>query len=163
VCFAGAIGSSKTPIAHYLSLKFGLPIHNNDVVRTEVVEDFGELKEAEYLKRRDQRVGEFIQGGRPFILDASVDRSWPDLKKALAEHGFDFFMISMDLSHEFLDSLHELKEYNRSRKVLDKYVADHESFLVEYATDIALHISESGFPNRLEMSRQALEGWLNSR
>ncbi|MCC6563838.1 hypothetical protein IT087_03015, partial [Candidatus Uhrbacteria bacterium] len=59
ISFAGAIGSSKTPIAHYLSLKLGLPIHNNDVVRTEVKEEFGELREGEYEKRRDQRIGEF--------------------------------------------------------------------------------------------------------
>ncbi|MCK9360895.1 hypothetical protein M0Q28_01565 [Patescibacteria group bacterium] len=160
ICFAGAIGSSKTPIAHYLSLKLGLPIHNNDVIRTEVKEDFGELREGEYEKRRDQRIGEFIQNQRPFILDASVDRTWTRLKTSLIEHGFDYFMISMDLSKERLAELYEAKSYHESRKVLDQYVADHDKFLADFSGDIGLHLADEDFPERLPKSFQAVEAWL---
>jgi len=37
--FAGAAGSSKTPISNYLSTKLLLPVFNNDAIRTEVIED----------------------------------------------------------------------------------------------------------------------------
>lgn len=36
VTFAGAVGSSKTPVTHYLSCAFCLPILSNDAIRTEV-------------------------------------------------------------------------------------------------------------------------------
>jgi cytidylate kinase len=41
ITFAGAVGSSKTPISNYLSSRLNLPIFNNDTIRSEVIEDLG--------------------------------------------------------------------------------------------------------------------------
>jgi len=37
ILFAGAVGSSKSPIANYLSPKLNIPIFNNDAIRFEVI------------------------------------------------------------------------------------------------------------------------------
>lgn len=61
ITFAGAIGSSKSPIANYLSISLGLPIFNNDSIRSEVTEDLGILDSKEYLKRRNKRFQELLK------------------------------------------------------------------------------------------------------
>jgi len=158
--FAGVIGSSKTPIAHYLSLKFGLPIHNNDVIRTEVTEEFGALNEEEYVKRRDARLQEMIASGRSFILDASVDREWQTMKEAGAKAGYSIFLISLDLSRGMLEKLYHAKGYDRSLQLLDKFFGDHEVFLNEHGADIGLHLNDEQFSDRLRLSHEAVEKWL---
>jgi hypothetical protein len=160
VCFAGAVGSSKTPIAHYLSLNFGLPIHNNDVVRTEVKEDFGELREDEYIARRDQRIKAMVSTGRSFILDASVDRSWELTKEKLDEAGYEHFLISIDLSKPLIETLYKAKSYHESQKLLDQLFQDHELFLGTFSNDVDLHLNDKTFPERLERSKQVLESWI---
>ncbi len=80
VTFAGCIGSSKTPIATYLSYKFGLPIFNNDALRSEIIEDFREFREDEYISRRNARCLELIESKKSFIFDASVDREWAKMQ-----------------------------------------------------------------------------------
>ena len=70
ITFAGAVGSSKTPIAHFLSLRFGLPIFNNDAIRTEVLEDLGVFDEEEYKRRRDTRLKELAEKNVSFITKA---------------------------------------------------------------------------------------------
>ena len=50
ITFTGAVGSSKTSIAHFLSSRFGLPIFNNDAIRTEVLEDLGVFDEDACIK-----------------------------------------------------------------------------------------------------------------
>lgn len=56
ITFAGAVGSSKTPISNYLSTKLNLPIFNNDAIRSEVIEDLGIFDSEEHLKRRNARL-----------------------------------------------------------------------------------------------------------
>ncbi len=76
VTFAGPPGSSKTPITNYLSGKFGLPIFNNDSIRTEVTEDLLKFSEEEFRQRSLKRLNDLFNQGDSFILDASIDREW---------------------------------------------------------------------------------------
>lgn len=157
ITFAGAVGSSKTPIANYLSYKLALPIFNNDAIRTEVIEDFSVFNEEEYLNRRNARGKEIIESGKSFIYDASVDREWKQLKDWLDEANYQCFVISLDLSSDFLKKLYEAKKYNESLERIDEIVSDHENFIKNHGDQIKLHIDDSTFHDRLEISYKALK------
>lgn len=159
VLFASAPGSSKTPIAYYLSNKFDLPIHNNDAIRTEVTENLMAFNQKEYEKRRDQRLGEIFRKGNPFIFDASIDREWSNYKKLIEESDHKVFIISIDLSKEFLIKLFKAKNYEAVDK-LGGWIKDHQDFLVQYNTIVNLHITDENFKERLRLSAQKLEEWI---
>ena len=162
ITFAGAVGSSKTPISNYLSTKLALPIYSNDAVRSEVLEDLGVLDTDEYLKRRNSRLNEIFKSGVSFICDVSVDRQWKDFKEQLELHGYKWFIISLDLSRDFLKKLYEAKAYVESIKRLDKLINEHEWFLQEYVNDVNLHITENTFNVRLQESLEKIETWINT-
>lgn len=163
ITFAGAIGSSKTPISHFLSCRLNLPILDNDAIRSEVTEDRGAFDEQEYQKRRDERIKEVIESGQSFIYSASVDRSGSRLKKVLDETGYRCFIISMDLSREFLLKLYRAKDYHQSLAILDESRADHEAFLEGYGKEVGLHITDKDFYDRLELSYSAVKSWIKNK
>ena len=158
ITFAGAAGSSKTPIAHYLSWNLGLPVHNNDAVRTEVSEDLLKFDQEEYLSRRDARNAKIRELGRPFIYDASVDREWERMVPFWTEHGYEIFVISLGLSRELLGQIYKAKRYREAE--LERFVADHSAFLDSHGPSIGVHISDADFPRRLEISLEAVTLWL---
>ncbi len=163
VTFAGAIGSSKTPIAHYLSCRFNLPILSNDVVRMEVREDVGNLDDKEYERRRDARLKEMAKRGVPFIYDASIDRKWRLLKEKLGEFGYTWFVVSMDLSKNFLATLYKSQGlccYRYRVGELDRLIKEHEDFLAHCGNEVAVSISDETFKDRLVLVGEALEQWL---
>lgn len=160
ITFAGAVGTSKTPITNFLSYNLNLPVYNNDAVRTEVIEDLGFFDEAEYIKRRDQRVMSIINNNLSFIYDASVDREWKKYRQLVNDKGYKVFIISLDLSKEFLANLYQLKGYHESATRIDELLADHDSFLKEYSTDANTHISDADFPNRLQIALSEVQSWL---
>jgi hypothetical protein len=159
ILFAGAPGSSKSPIAMYLSGKLGLPVFNNDVIRTEVLEDLGVYAQEEHLKRRNERLMDMLDHELSFIVDASADRGWKQEGEYLLSRGYIVFIISLDLSKNFLQHLYELKGYHESAKQLDTFMAEHEAFLKEYGEAIGLHIIDASFPDRLTRSLQAVLAW----
>jgi len=150
VTFAGVIGSSKTPIAHYLSCNLDLPILSNDTIRTEVTEDCDGFNELEYSKRRDDRSNSLIKNGVSFIYDASIDRFWQDRKKLLLDAGYRILIISLDLSKDKLQKIHKSKGYVRND--IDRFIDDHNNFLKIYYRDIGVHITDETFNNRLDIS-----------
>jgi hypothetical protein len=162
ITFAGVVGSSKTPIATYLSGMLNLPIHNNDAIRNEVIEDHGMFAEEEYLKRRDARINAILEKGFSFILDASIDRRWPQLKEILEKQGYRSFIISLDLSKDLLTYLHEKQKNTISLQALDTLYADHEAFRKHYDTEVGLHISDKDFNERLDISYRKIENWLQN-
>jgi len=115
ILFAGAPGSSKTPIAHYLSWKFNLPIFSNDSIRSEINEEFDSFNDQEYKKRRDSRLRELADKNFSFIYDASIDRSWSYLNRQVKELGYQAFIISLDLNKKLLTSLYKRKGYKTSK------------------------------------------------
>ena len=161
ITFAGAAGSSKTPIAHYLSWKLNLPIFSNDAIRTEVIEDISSLDDAEYIKRRDNRLEEITKSGLSFIYDASVDREWVKLKKEIGNYGYRVFIISLDLSKKLLRSLYKAKGYHETLAKIENVISDHENFLKQYSDAVGLHLSDNEFGDRLELSYQKVKNWIS--
>lgn len=158
ISFAGVPGSGKTPIANFLSSQLYLPVLNNDAIRTEVIEDTGAFEEREFLRRRGVAVNAIFASGKDFIYDASVDRAWEEQAEFLRKTGYAFLLISLDLSKDFLLKLYESKKYDPSW--LDPYIADHEHFLRNYDKDIAIHITDADFLNRLNVSLEAARNFL---
>jgi hypothetical protein len=159
VVFAGAMGSSKTPIACYLSETLGLPVFNGDAIRTEVKEDKGWFDIPEFDWRRETRLRALLGLGASFIHDASIDRAWDKLRPELAQAGYEPFVISLDLSKDFLKRLYDVKAYDL--KVLDKYFADHQTFVEYYDKEVNLHITDETFQKRLSLALDSVRKWVD--
>ncbi|NCA93922.1 MAG: hypothetical protein GX765_01310 [Candidatus Moranbacteria bacterium] len=162
ITFAGAIGSSKTPITNFLSTKLNLPVFNNDAIRSEVTEDLGEFDPDEHLKRRNERLMNILEDGTSFICDLSVDREWKDFKKQLSQKGYHVFIISLDLSKDFLVRLYKSKGYFESLKRIDETINDHNIFLDNHKDDILLHILDKNFERRCQISYEEINRWIKS-
>ncbi len=161
ITFAGAVGCSKTPTAHYLSCNLGLPILNNDTIRTEIIEDMGEFDQTAYDKLRIQRTEQALMSNDVLIYDASVDRAWEKYKANMTERGIELFVISFDLSRELLVKLYKAKGYDESLERLDLLLEEHDKFLSKYSGDTNLRIDDEVFPKRLELALEAATVWLN--
>lgn len=159
ITFAGAVGSSKTPIAYYLSWKLNLPVFNNDSIRTEVIEDFGGFDVEKYQKCLDKRLKEIADSKISLIYDASIDREWDNQKKNVESLGYKVFIISLDLSKELLVSLYNQKKYFESLTRIDSLIADHEFFLKHHMDEVNLHITDKEFADRLELSYEKVRDW----
>lgn len=160
ITFAGAVGSSKTPISNHLSVKLLLPVFNNDAVRSEVIEDLGFFDSKEHIRRRNQKLKEIIESKSSFIIDASIDRQWKELKEKIIANNCDVFIISLDLSKKLLTKLYKAKGYTESLKRINELIKDHDNFLKEYSSDISLHISDKDFKKRNELSYKAVMKYL---
>lgn len=158
ITFAGAAGSSKTPIANYLSSRLPLPVFNTDAIRTEVTEDLGHLNTTVYDQRRQDRLDVLLTSDSSFIYDTSIDRRWLELQQQLKDYGYRYFVISLDLSLALLGRLYAAKGYTQD---FAAYHRQHEQFLVEYGDVARVHITDDSFPDRLEIAYQATRSWLN--
>lgn len=163
ITFAGAVGSSKTPISNYLSWKLNLPIFNNDAIRSEIIEDFGIFDNEEHIKRRNSRLEEVINNGKSFICDVSVDREWWEFKEKLIYFNYNVFIISLDLSKELLTKLYLSKKYFKSLERIDELIWDHDNFLNKYSNDINLHITDQNFINRIHTSYNEVREYLEHK
>lgn len=170
VAFAGVPGSSKTPIAFYLSIKFGLPIFNNDELRNEVRENLltddirSPRASAEFERLTKERHEQALSTGRPVIFDGSVDRRWPETKKQLQDHGYSWFLINLELSLPFLTKL--FSSTGRGAFVetkLANYLKQHNDFRAAHQGDISLEITDKDFINRMEVTATGLEQFLSAR
>ena len=155
ITFAGAIGSSKTPITNYLSTKLNLPVFNNDAIRSEILEDFGKFDSKEHMNRRDKMLGKIVKSKISFICDVSVDREWEMFNDILIKNNYRWFIISLDLSKKLLSKLYKIKGYNESLAKIDQVFLDHENFVNKYAGEIGLRITDKNFKKRCEISYKA--------
>ncbi|HMM62331.1 MAG TPA: hypothetical protein PKC86_02105 [Candidatus Saccharibacteria bacterium] len=159
ITFAGVPGSSKSPIANHLSWNLGIPIFNNDTLRTEVKEDLLKFDQKEYKKRRDERAINLMDSGKSFIYDASVDRMWETHHRRLEGRGYEVFIISLNLSESLLSGIYKAKNYTEFAH-LDLRQPEHDKFLEEFGHLVNLHIDDEGFPRRLELSLGAVKAWI---
>jgi len=153
------MGSSKTPIAYYLSYNLELPIFNNDAIRTEVREDLLRFDPDEYIARKEKRLKNLISQKRSFIHDASIDRQWPKFKQSLEENSYLWFIISINISEAFLKKTYEAKGYT-VLDVLPKNIQEHTDFVKNYRDDIGLNIDDDTYPQRLDLSLKGVEKWM---
>lgn len=161
ITFAGAVGSSKTPIANYLSTELNLPILNNDAIRTQVTEDFLTFDKNIYDQRQEDRCKAMLATGNSFIHDASVDRKWSTLHDWLTEQDYEWFIISLDLSYDLLIKLYEAKKYTDTDQ-LTNYFEQHEEFLSKYNNAVGLHIRDTDFANRLNVAYKHVSEWVGA-
>jgi hypothetical protein len=167
VTFAGVPGSSKTIISNYLSVKFNLPVFNNDQLRFEVKEDMmvANINEpkvlAEYEKRYKERFEGLLLTRHPMLLDGSVDRRWSQTKLQLQQNGYSWLIISMDLSEEFLKHFFVVTGRPKFLAKLPKYIADHDNFNRLYSGDVGLSINDEKFTQRIKLSATALQHFLS--
>jgi hypothetical protein len=117
----------------------------------------------EHVKRRDKRIAEIMKSRTSFILDASCDRTWLDLKKIFEKHGYQYLIISIDLGKPLLKKLYKAKSYTKSLQKLDKLINDHNNFLEKHTKDIFLHISDKNFPNRLRVCSKKISTWIKNK
>jgi len=160
ILFAGPAGSSKTPIANFLSPMLNLPVINNDAIRSEVIADLGVFDEKEFRKRVDERIKYMLESNLSCIYDASIDRAFREERKMielLKEH-YNFFIISLDFSKELLNKVYNSKGCDTS--VLDKYIKDHEEFLKHHSDEVNLSLKDEDFPDRLKISLEAAKNWM---
>jgi len=177
VVFSGVPGTSKSAIADYLSWNFQLGVLRNDSVRFEVKEDmrvkslsikedlmFASINQNgaldEYERRIQERRRAVLSLGHSAIFDGSVDRRWPEVKQDIIDYDFDWFMINMGLSREFLVDLYSGTDRDSFIPQLPAYMEDHQRFLERYAGDIDLAITDVTFPDRLAISADGLSKYL---
>jgi predicted kinase len=169
ITFAGPPGTSKSPIALYLSHTLRLPVIQMDAIRMEVREDLSIDDPAdprvrgEFIKRAHERYRLLLKEGVSFIDDSSADRSWKqkpdDQFYQLQEHGYGYFIISMDLSKDCIARLHGA---NRSlaRGMADDYFADHQEFLRLYGDDVGVSVTDGTFLDRMAVCERAVRQFL---
>src|ERR1700722_19094343 len=128
ITFAGVPGSSKSIIAYYLSEVFSLPILSTDNIRFEVKEDLliDNINEPKALKefglRQSRRFHQMLNRKMNFIRDGRVDRHWPEVKEQLQSAGYDWCLIDMELSKDFLLNLYSKTSRPRAIRELNSYL-----------------------------------------
>lgn len=162
ILFAGAPGSSKTPVAIYLSWNTDLPVFNNDAIRREVAEDTLNMlrsQDPEFIKRQRERIEKVLKSKKSFIFDRSVDRSWQDTKELISKYGYDYFLISFNLSEDFIRTLGRAKGYpdNEENKIWFK---QHMEFVSQYSDEIDLVIDDENFGKRMSVALSSVKKFL---
>jgi hypothetical protein len=170
VVFAGVPGTSKSPLSHYISCEFGLPILNTDQIRFEVREDFRikDIREqggiGEFQRRLQDRFSRLLASKVPFIFDGSMDRHWAERKQSFQQAGYDCFMIDMELSREFLIGFYNATNRGSWADTnLDFYLGQHNDFMAKFAGDVNLRIDDDSFADRLKIAADGLRMFLSSR
>jgi L-rhamnose mutarotase len=171
VVFAGVPGSSKSIIASYLSINFFLPIFTTDIIRDEVKEEklVDNINEPsalnEYEKRRKERWEKLLATRQSFIYDASVDRSWPEVRQDLSNAGYEWFLIDMELTKSFLVKLYSKTGRQKAVKDLDEleYFKQHQDFMSDHSADVSLKITDDKFNGRASLAAQALNEYIKNR
>lgn len=165
ILFAGPVGSSKSPIANHLSWNLGLPIFNRDAIRTEVREDTLVVeKDPEILHQiTEERLGKLVKSQKSFILDSSMDRKYKEVKEGLEEYGYERFLISIDISKDFLLKLYKAKGYIESIDLVDRFIEDHQKFLEEYGEEVDIRIDDNNFLDRLNICLKAVEKYVGGK
>lgn len=161
---AGQPGSSKSPLAYYLSWKNGLPIFSNDAIRKEVMEDSLQpgWDNDEYQERRKERLNEVLGSNKSFIYDAGIERRWEELKPELEKAGYAWFVISFNLSQERLQKMRAVVGFNESQETVERWAREYKNFSNQYKDDIGLVIDDNNFAKRMELAHQKAQEFLRS-
>lgn len=157
ILFAGPIGCSKSVVAIYLSWNLSFPIFSKDIIRNEIREDLGKLDKNKVDGIYEYRMASLIEKNANFILDTSIDRKADETLSQLTN--YDIFVISFDISKNFLMKLWEYKGYELEEKVFDRNYREHLDFLDKYNNIVDLSIGDENFAERLELSLTVANKW----
>ena len=158
ILFAGAVGSSKTTIADYLSQNLDLVVLNNDAIRAETTASLGKFDEEVYEKLRNHKLQSLLERNISFIYDASIDRRWLELRAKLNENNYDYFVISLNFSRPLIEKL--LLARGSDSSTVDEYLLDHDNFLKQFGSEISLNLNDKDFDSRFQISLLAVKDWL---
>lgn len=163
IVFAAPVGAGKTTLAYYLSRNLWLPIYNNDALRAQLRADSEnyDLDENLVKEERDRILEGMLSSGKSFIVDASVDREWAKFKQALSSHNYSWFVVSIDLSREFLQKLTSLRGDSNKEDQVDGWLRDHQDFSREYQDDVGVTINDRNYADRLNVTLEAVRQWLS--
>lgn len=151
IAFAGVPGCGKSTLAHRLSWELGLPVFSNDMIRHEIcIEQSGKLDIEAYNLRHGQYIDKLITKQRSFIYDASVDRRWTDLKRRSDKEGYDIFLVSFNLSPDFMHKLRANIDSPVSEDAMQVYFRQHAEFLEKYKEHVNMYITDQDFPERFD-------------
>lgn len=168
VTFAGVPGTSKSIISQHLSCTFYIPSFANDRVRDEVKEEFltADINDpdalAEYERRAATRRGVLFDTHKSFIIDSSVDRKWEQIKQQIQNAGYAYFLISMELSEEFMMNLYSKTNRHEAIDLLPHYMEQHQNFTKQFSQDISIAITDNLFNQRLLAAEEALQKFLHT-
>jgi len=180
VVFSGVPGTSKSITAQAISCEFQIPILSNDTVRFEVKEDLRvkhlSIKEdlefasvnqngalVEYDRRIKERRLEILDRGIPIVLDGSVDRTWETVKNDLMVNNYDWFMVDMELTRQFMEDLYRGTGREAFIDQLDSYFEDHRIFIEHHQADISVEITDDLFLDRRKVAIDGLHRFLEQR
>lgn len=169
ITFAGVPGSSKSIIAYFLSIALSLPIFSTDNIRYEVREDLlvSDINEPTALKefehRQKERFQEILKTKQSFIRDGSVDRHWEEIREQLNIAGYNWCLIDMELSRDFMINLYSKTGRKKAIEELDAYLAQHTNFMKRHSDDITVRITDQLFENRNSVSEISVRKFLKQR
>lgn len=153
ICFAGVPGCDKSSVAYRLSWELGMPIFSNDAIRKEIkIEHEGELDIPAYDERRKEYMDSLFSQHRSFIYDASVDRRWEEFKQEAGKNGYDWLLISFDLSPDFVRELGKSSASTIAEEHMINYHKHHQKFLEQFGSDATLRITDDIFSRRFELA-----------
>jgi len=165
IFFAGATAAGKSDMAYYLSEQLGWPIFSTDAVRRDakVSKDVVDIHDAleEFELARDKRIQAMFKGHKSFIVDASVDRKWPDYKKSAQDSGYNWILISFDLPKDRILKNKAMFDHIEPDEMFEQWIADHQKFLNEHSEEAQLHITHDNYSQRndlaVDLVRQAIK------
>jgi len=151
ITFAWPGWCGKSPLANYLSINLNLPILNADNIRSEVIEDLWYLYEDKFIEKLKNRFINLLKEGNSFVLDASVDRTWDEVKYLLKSYEYKYYIISFDISKKLLEKLYKNKWYVNFLPDTDRYIREHKEFLTKYNSDVFMKITDDNYLDRFNI------------
>lgn len=112
------------------------------------------------MARASQRIQDLITRKQSFIHDASNDRLWDTFCGNFEPGQYRLGIISFDLSPAFYRKLIAAKQYPLTEADIDRYLADHQTFMNRTDTPIIWRITDDTFSTRLTDSLQAVNSFL---
>jgi hypothetical protein len=82
------------------------------------------------------------------------------VKADLTSAGYQWFLIDMELSEDFLTNLFRSTGRSKSLEELAAYSQQHQAFMKEFGQDVSVQIADHTFPSRKEIAETALRGFL---
>lgn len=161
VFMAGSAASGKSEMAYRLSETFGLPIFSTDSIRIDTkvekdVVDINEVVEA-FNAERDRRAKAIISKSQSFVYDGSADRRWADMKRQVEEAGYDWLLVSFDLSPELINKHRKMFDRVENDAMYEKWSADHQKFLDDFSNDVQLHITDDNYADRYKLASELVQ------
>ncbi len=113
-----------------------------------------------FINRKDGYLNKLLAKGRSVIYDASVDRTWQAFKQRLEQEGYITFLISFDLSPEFVKKLGTSASSLIDSDAMEVYFTQHKKFLDAHGSTVDVHLTDKNFADRFDICIKAIDDML---